>query len=657
MKQQAQIEYFSHPDEPYTLKGSPIEKKENLRVKVFILTFLVSLIIGISVNYSRPAVYQSNATLLTSAATAVDQQSQDVDFQHVTIQRQKLLGAELLTKTIAKIKSLDNELKVSELSLVDVRNMLQVEPIEETNLLNMTAKGSEPELLPVVINTWIDVYLEARANSVKNAADNTVERIENELIELGNKIEATRTEIDLFRKEHDISSITREENELPATLISLTKAFNNANEQVVISKARLDAVNQAIAAGQAVVPQQDQTGLTELEKEYRKLTEKMAEFDKHFTRDYLQYKGSMKYIPERIKELEKQIKLKRKTGKGIVRTEASQEYYAAKQVVEKVRKQLDNHKIKATKFTTLFSKHQKMLDDLESMELMTRETQDRLVKIQSRQYDKYPQVDVVERASLNMQAISPDYKIGLYIVLAVSLFLAFFVVWLREFLLQDPIKDEPSTLDAPMATWFGAMQQNKEIDQHKEVNFIEQEKLSGLPQTPVLKKISNLDIQLLLKHADKNTQQLILLLLSGLNLEEISDLSIEQVDFELSSIQVLGQPSRTTPVGKVLLEKLNESFQDSMLWGEKGVLSVDEMNAMLYCSAVDIGLDSLQESLADILRKSYIIYLVEQGVRLTALVDIVGEQTPMELASYAVYSPIGSGCSIDKIQLIYPLCN
>jgi len=657
MKQKAQIEYFSHPEVPYALKDSPIENKENLRVKVFVLTFLVSLIIGISINYSRPAVYLSNATLLTSAATAVDQQSQKVDFQHVTIQRQKLLGAELLTKTITRIKLLDNELKVSDLSLVDVRNMLQVKPIEETNLLNMTAKGPEPELLPVVINTWIDVYLEARANNVKSAANNTVERIENELIELDNKIETTRKDIDMFRKEHDISSITREENELPATLISLTKALNNANERVVISKAKLDAVNQAIAAGRAVVPQRYQTGLTGLEKEYRKLTGKMAEFDKHFTRDYLQYKGSMKYIPERIKELKKQIKLKRRTGKGIVRTEASQEYYAAKQVVEKIRKQLDKHKIKATKFTALFSKHQKMIDDIESMELMTRKIQDRLVKIQSRQYDKYPQVDVVERASLNMQAISPDYKVGIYIVLSVSLFLAFFIVWLREFLLQSPVKDDPSAFDVPEATWFGTMQQNKEINQHKEINFIEQEKPSGLPQTLVFKKISNLDIQLLLKHADKNTQQLILLLLSGLNLEEISDLSIEQVDFELSSIQVLGQPSRTTPIGKVLQEKLNESFQDSTLWGEKGVLSVDEMNAMLYCSAVDIGLDSLQQPLADILRKSYIIYLVEQGVRLTALVDIVGKQTPMELASYAVYSPVGSGCSIDKIQLIYPLCD
>jgi len=657
MKQQEQIEYFSHPDMPYALKDSPIINKENLRVKVFVLTFLVSLIVGISINYSRPAVYLSNATLLTSAATAVDQQSQDVDFQHVTIQRQKLLGADLLAKTIARIKSLNNELKVTDLSLVDVRNMLQVEPIEDTNLLNMTAKGSEPELLPVVINTWIDVYLEERANSVKGAADNTIKRIENELIELDNKIEITRKAIDLFRKEHDISSITREENELPATLVSLTNALNNANEQLVISKAKFDAVNQAIAAGQAVVPQQDQTGLTDLEKEYRKLTEKMAEFDKHFTRDYLQYKGSMKYIPERIKELEKQIKLKRKTGKGIVRTEASQEYYAAKQVVEKVRKQLDSHKIKATKFTTLFSKHQKMLDDLESMELMTRETQDRLVKIQSTQYDKYPQVDVVERASLNMQAVSPDYKIGLYIVLAVSLFLAFFIVWLREFLLQDPVTDTSSPSDVPMATWFGVMQQNKAIDEHKEVNFLEQEKLSGLPQALVFKKISNLDIQLLLKHADKNTRQLIMLLLSGLNLEEISTLSIEQVEFESSSIQLLGQSSRTIPIGKVLLEKLNESLQNSTLWEGKDFLSVDEMNAMLYCSAVDIGLDSLQQPLADILRKSYIIYLVEQGVRLTALADIVGEQTPLELASYAVYSPVGSGCSIDNIQLIYPLCD
>ncbi len=48
---------------------------------------------------------------------------------------------------------------------------------------------------------------------------------------------------------------------------------------------------------------------------------------------------------------------------------------------------------------------------------------------------------------------------------------------------------------------------------------------------------------------------------------------------------------------------------------------------------------------------------MEQGLRLTALEKIVAKQTPMELATYAIYFPIGSGRDIDQIQLSYPLCD
>jgi len=164
-------------------------------------------------------------------------------------------------------------------------------------------------------------------------------------------------------------------------------------------------------------------------------------------------------------------------------------------------------------------------------------------------------------------------------------------------------------------------------------------------------------MRLLLEHGDKNTQQLILLLLSGLNQDEISTLTAEQIDQEFSFIQILGQSTRLIPIGLALQQRLINSVEDGMLWGSKDFLSIEELNAMLYCSAVDIGLDFLQESLAEILRKTYIVFLVEQGLRLTALEKIVAKQTAMELASYAIYSPIGSGRDIDQVQLIYPLCD
>jgi len=657
MKQQEKIEYITSTDSAYRVDDSSVIGWGNSRVRLFIVTFLVSLMIGIIINYSRPAVYISNATLLTSAATAVDQRSLDVDFQHVTIQKQKLLGVELLTETLRRMHSADDNTKnISSLTLADVRNMLTVEPIEETNLLNMSAQGPVAEILPVLINSWIDVYLDARALSIKNATSDTVEQVKNELAELELKIEQNQVELGLFRKEHDISSISREENELPATLISLTTAFNKANEEVINTKAKLDAINQAIASGQAVVPKQDQTSLTELESEYRKLKARLAEFDKNFTRDYLQFKGSMKYIPEQIKKLEQQIKQKRELGKGIVWTEASQNYMAASQVLNKIRKQLDEHKGKAVKFTAIFSKHQTLMDDLESMQLLMRETQDRLLKIESKQFEKYPQVDVVERASVNRQAISPDYNIGLFVVLIISSSLAFFTVWFKSYLMQGYPGPEQGDFKFPIASWVGHEQSNEKLVSQQDSRQIEQNQNNELPQLLADQDIENVDIQLLLSHGDKNTQQLILLILSGLELEEISNFKVEQINNDSAAIEVTGKSARVVIIGKALQHILNQSMQQGMLWGEQDKLSITEMNAILYCAAVDLGLNQLEKTLAGSLRQNYIIYLVEQGIRLTALAEIVGYLSPIELAAYGAFSPAGEGCNAEQIQLIHPLC-
>jgi len=656
--QQVKIEHISQPKTPYTLGEQPAAKMgKNIRLTLFVLTFLISIIVGLAINYSRPAVYLSNATLLTSAATAVDQSSREVDFQHVTIQKQKLLGVELLTEALSRVKSVENDLQLADLTLTDIRNMLNVEPIEDTNLLNMFATGPEPEVLPLVINTWIDVYLEVRALSVKNSADNTVGRVKDELIELDSKIEQARKEIDLFRKANDISSITREENELPATLISLTKAFNNANEEVLKTKAKLDAINQAIAKGEAVVPKQELTSLTELEREYRGLKEKLAEFDKNFTRDYLQFKGSMKHIPEQIEKLERQIKQKRAIGRGVVWTEVSQNYYAAKQVLDKVRRQLDQHKLKAANFTTLFSEHKKRVEDLEAMELLTRETQDRLLKIESKQFEKYPQVDVVERASINKQAVSPDYNLGLALAVFTSLLLAFFAVWFRGFLMQGQAPVEQDSYDLPMAAWLGERDQGKFSVQKTDDRYIKQQTVGELPQLAVNQQLTEAEVQKLLTQGDKNTQLVILLLLSGLAVDEISSLTLEQIKSEFAAIEVLGRSPRTLTVGRGLQERLDESLYRKRLWEQQESLSIEEINAMLYCSAIDIGLSDVEETLADALRNKYIIFLVEQGLRLTALSEVFGFQSAIELAAYASFSPEGEGVDIDQVQLIYPVCS
>ena len=243
------------------------------RLVIFLTAFLVCAVVSLSYVFARPAVYQSYATLLTVAKTAIDLPSNDADIQHVAIQQQILLGSELLTETARRLPSIHRD---AGLSAGGIREILDVRPVADTNLVEMVAQGPDPEILPLLINTWIDVYLDARAKEVSRLLGDTTQVLHQELSALSVKINAKRVELDRFRRTNDISSIEREENEALARLKGLNESLNLASEEEVKTKARLDAINKAIARGQAVVPQEDTRTLSLLESRAQELREELG---------------------------------------------------------------------------------------------------------------------------------------------------------------------------------------------------------------------------------------------------------------------------------------------------------------------------------------------------------------------------------------------
>jgi uncharacterized protein involved in exopolysaccharide biosynthesis len=273
--------------------------------------------------------------------TAIDRESTAADIQHVAIQKQILLGHELVAKTLSRLKASTTSDALLELKPADIQNFLNVEPLAETNLVEIRAEGTDPEFLPQLINTWIDVYLDARAEDVNKLTANTTGIIEGELKGLADKINSARTELEAFRRANDITSTGRDENEPLARLNGLNESLNKVSDEEVKAKANLDTIKSAISRDQAVVPDQEQGSLQNLEKRLQELQEKLADFDKRFTRDYLDKQPALKIIPEQIKKLEAEIKSKREYGKKIVLTEAENNYAAAQQTVKEIRAQLD----------------------------------------------------------------------------------------------------------------------------------------------------------------------------------------------------------------------------------------------------------------------------------------------------------------------------
>ncbi|MDD2800933.1 MAG: integrase [Methylococcales bacterium] len=619
------------------------------RFVIFVIVFLLSASIGLTYTYSRPAIYRSAATLLTSAMTAIDRESTPADIQHVAIQKQILLGHELIGETLSRLKDSATTDYLQQLTAHDIEKFLIVEPVEGTNLVEIRADGTDPKFLPLLVNTWVDVYLDARAEDIKKLTGNTTNIITDELKGLAEKINAKRAELDEFRKINDISSTGRDENEPLAQLNGINNSYNQASEDEIKAKAALDAIKLAISRGQAVVPDQDQGSLESLERRLQELQEKLAEFDKRFTRDYLNKQPALKVIPEQIKKLEAEVKHKRDYGKKIVLTESENNYVAAQQTLIAVRAKLAEHKKLAAAFTSKFSEHDALKTDLEGLEKLYRETQERLVQIETSQKEKYPQVTVINRAFESSEPISPNYSLDALIAVSGSLFLALFSVWIFEYLTRKPEPQAAITLS-------GIHMYNPSTDllshQQTASKHIEKNRNYSL-SSPLIRELSSHQLRILLNASNLKGKQLIGLLLSGLTFDEAVTLKAGQIDLENALITV-GDPSpRTLGIGNALKTLLEQSDGHSA-WDGDNPLSVDDLNAALICAAVDSGLPNPDEITAEAIRHSYIAYLVRQGLKLGDLEQITGYLEPTVIASYSSYSPPQQGRGIEEIELLHP---
>lgn len=630
------------------------------RFSIFSVVFLACSAVSLAYVYSQPPIYRSSATLLTSAMTAIDRESGDADVQHVAIQRQFLLGQELADETLARLKTSSADKTVLRLTASDVRNLLHVEPVEETNLVELAAEGSDPKFLPKIINTWIDVYLDARSEEVKKLTSSTERIVEDELTGLAEKVEAAREALETFRENNDILSTEREENEAAARLKGLNESLNKASEDEVKARSNLEAVKAAIARGKAIVPEDEKIGVLDLERRLQDLREKLAEFDKKFTRDYLELQPDLRTLPEQIKGLEDTIGEKHKHGRSVVLTEAEMAYAAAQQTVREIRAQLNDHKKQASAFTAKFARHDALKSDLESLEKLYRETQDRLVQVKTGRKDRYPQVNVISRAYEPTDPIRPNYSQEALIAIVGSVLLGLFSVWAFEYLTQKKEQSPPLAVFgvsgyspfAPSTAGF--------IDQSHAA--LESAASRPLPQKTVQtlagghnghRELSSHQLRTLINSSNLKGKQLIGLLLSGLTVDEAASLTEARIDLEGPTIRLAGNPPRIVPMS-CWLKSLIERSGGRPVWDPEDAGTRVDLSAALVCAAVDSGLPNPQEITADTIRHSYIAYLVRQGLRLSDLEHVTGRLDPSTISSYQAYSPPQHGRPITEIELLHP---
>ncbi len=617
-----------------------VKSRRPRRWLVFLSVFLPCILITQSYIFSQPAIYQSIATVLTVAPTDIDQASATADTEHVSIQKQLLLGTAILEKTLSRLNQASTD--STTWTIDELRSFLSVEPVPDTNLVQLRAEGPEPKSLQRAINAWIESYLQGRAEFIAEHTEKVTISINDELLRIERQVNEKRNQLDLFRQQNSIVSTDSSDNQAHARLQGLNKSLNAALEDEVKAKAKLDAIRDAVSRGKNVVPEADTQSLAVLMQQAEKLREQLAEIEAQYTQEYIALKPNLRRVKEQLTEIESKIAEKLRDGKNFAEQEAENNYSAARQAVLAIQLQMEEHKKRASDYTTQFAKHQALQQELLKLETLQQETKQRLIEIDVKQRQKYPQVDVVDWATLPEKPIRPDYWQQSALAFGGCLTLALLAAFIVDYLNREPLDVAPITLAGihlhhdPRAMLDVSQQSPPSLD-HSPLKALALE----LPD----RELSKQEAVALYQAAETSTQLIIALLLNGLSVNDIANLSAANIDRQQQKIQFVGQRSITM---SQYVAELLASEKLSFDWPSK-----EEIDALICCAAIDSRLDAPEQINADTLRYTYLLFLIHQGIKLADLTKIVGALPSSRLLELSRFSPAQAGLSLEQINLDY----
>lgn len=634
-----------------TPQSPPTTGGRGQRWKVFFGVLVLALAVGLAIVYSRSPVYRAVASVLTVKPKAVDARSAEADTEHVAIQGRLLMGEDLLSRLSRRLAAEGDDMT----GMDQLRDVLAVVPVPETNLLELRAEGGNPAQLQQLVNRWAESYEEFRAQEIEAASGRTTAELEDQQMQLQARIDTARAELQAFREANDIVSLERGENSSLAKLKGLNDSLNKAQETLIAARARKTAIDEAIARGETVVPSEQKAEIAKLQLGVQRGQIRLAELRQRYTQVYIDRDPVLKSLPGELRAMQDELAHAIRLARTTVSDEAQQAVEAARVSVAALEQQLAEHQRNVQLFNDRFKEFKALEENLARLDTLHADNQQRLAQIQVSNFKKYPPIQVVEWARVPASPIYPDYDRDLLIAIAAALGLALFVTWLVEYLSghATPTAGTPylGVRIHPADQLQGPQTGDSRLIDHAEIR--PDALAAPPPNLPVLpRELAVAEVDALMGVIEPTTAAYATLLLSGVSPYELPLLHAGCFNDDQRQIGIPGAGRREIVVSTRAWQRLQDILGD--LDGARMSLPVAQIDSHLRAGAQDARLADPGSVNALALWHTYVVFLIRQGVDASALAQRVGAVPPEVLATLMHYAPPGGHRPPGSIEFTHP---
>lgn len=619
---------------------------------MFLTVLIVAAGIGTAAVYSRTPVYRASASVLTVKPKAVNAHSAEADIEHVAIQERQLLGENLLGRLTARLGD-----EAAAPTVTQLRGMLSIVPVPETNLLELRAEGSDPQQLQRVVNGWAEAYEDYRAEEIATATGRTTAELEEQQARLDEKIAEVREQLAEFRRVNQIVGLERGDNRALASLQGLNQSLNRAREQLVDAQGHQAALLDADSRGETVAPDSQKGRLAELRLAVKRNQGRLEELEKKYTRIYIERDTKLKDVPGQVESSRRELAEALQVARQMAFEDAAQAVKRAQATVQRLQQQLVETQDQVQVFNDSYKEFSALEEKLVTLQQLQTENTEQLARIQVMNLEKFPPIQIVDHAGVPGTPIRPDYRRDLGLVLGMALLLALFCTWLVDYLNGRPRsrRDAPrfdvNIYNAPAAPALDVTPANPQLAQaqHRE-SVLSAPQHRALPTLP--RELSGTQVQALLDAGEPDTNAHVALLLCGVSPYELPLLHRDSFDDATCSVMPGGTNARRIDIAPGAWRRIQPMLAhiDQPL----GRLSIAELDRRLAGSAHTNRIDAPTAVNALTLWHTYVMHLVRQGIDPADLQARVGTIPPDMLDSLLHHAPPGGSRETAQVDFEYP---
>lgn len=642
------------------------------RFRVFAIVFAVVLLPGLTWDFLRSSEYRAAARIQivpgSSSLRSSPSTGETVEplpsrtSSDLLAQVQVLTSRPLLETTAATLVARGYAFVSGTDPVEQLKEMINATRVAGTDVVELQAIGSNPELLAAALNALISAYGEQMGLAHKATASEGLQQAREEAASLADTVRARRQQLEAFRGQTGVVSSQRDENEAVVAIKGLTAALNEANERAAMADARLRALQQAVDSGQrGGGPAKDDPTLAGMEQRASQLREEIHDMERTYTPTFMSMDPRARALQARLTELERQVDLQRAAGQEARLAGARENAASARATVERLQAQINAQRGTMQTFSQRFTQAKSLEDDLAQIEKASREAQERLARLEASERSRQPVLTVVEAAATPPSAYRPDKLRDALIVLGGAFSLGLLAMWFVELFNRQAPAKVPASTTVVVPPWPAA---------NGVVGQLAGAAVSTLPpgnpqaagllaaQAPAPRELNQTEVAALLAAAEGPARFVTTALLMGLTVDELLALRTGDFDTAVHRLQVFGRAPRTLSTPHWLAADRQQSGgvpEEALLADAGGVpLTAAAVRSLLTCAALDAGIVGATGVTAEALRHTCIAWLVRQGMRFSELASIVGPSTAEELALYADLAPQGPKSTNKAIQPLMP---